>query len=202
MVNEAEERSVILKDMTANPAPLGLLGFGLTTILLNFHNAGFYPLNSMILAMGFAYGGIAQIITSLMEYKKGNTFGTVAFGSYGLFWWSLVILLILPNITFFNTAGNSALKAADPVSLGAYFFIWGLFTIVMFFGTLKGHRMLQIVFISLAILFFLLTAAELTGSDTLTIIAGYEGIFTGASAMYLGLAEVINEVYDRRVLPI
>ncbi|MGF7119129.1 acetate uptake transporter [Methanobacterium oryzae] len=202
MVEEAEDRSVILKDMTANPAPLGLLGFGLTTILLNFHNAGFYPLSSMILAMGFAYGGIAQIFASLMEYKKGNTFGTVAFGSYGLFWWSLVILLILPNITFLNTAGNSALKAADPVSLGAYFFIWGLFTLVMFFGTLKGHRMLQVVFLSLAVLFFLLTAAELTGSTTLTVIAGYEGIFTGASAMYLGLAEVINEVYDRRVLPI
>lgn len=202
MVDEAEERSVVLKDITANPAPLGLLGFGLTTILLNFHNAGFYPLSSMILAMGFAYGGIAQIIASLMEYKKGNTFGTVAFGSYGLFWWSLVILLILPNITFLNTEGNSALKAADPVSLGTYFFIWGLFTLVMFFGTLKGHRMLQVVFISLAILFFLLTAAELTGIATLTIIAGYEGIFTGASAMYLGLAEVINEVYDRRVLPI
>ncbi|MGB9980647.1 acetate uptake transporter [Methanobacterium sp.] len=202
MVKETEDRSVVLKDMTANPAPLGLLGFGLTTILLNFHNAGFYPLSSMIVAMGFAYGGIAQIIASLMEYKKGNTFGTVAFGSYGLFWWSLVILLILPNITFLNTAGNSALKAADPASLGAYFFIWGLFTLVMFFGTLKGHRMLQVVFISLAILFFLLTAAELTGSDLLTIIAGYEGIFTGASAMYIGLAEVINEVYDRRVLPI
>ncbi|WP_414468816.1 acetate uptake transporter [Methanobacterium sp. ACI-7] len=201
MAEEREGRSVVLKDVTANPAPLGLLGFGLTTILLNFHNAGFYPLSSMILAMGFAYGGIAQIMASLMEYKKGNTFGTVAFGSYGLFWWSLVILLIIPQVTFFKTSGT-ALQAADPASLAAYFFIWGLFTLVMFFGTLKGHRMLQVVFISLAILFFILTAGELTGSDLITTIAGYEGIFTGASAMYLGLAEILNEVYDRKVLPI
>ncbi|MGB9937015.1 MAG: acetate uptake transporter [Methanobacterium sp.] len=201
MVEEKESRPVVLEDMRANPAPLGLLGFGLTTILLNFHNAGFYPLSSMILAMGFAYGGIAQLMASVMEYKKGNTFGTVAFGSYGLFWWSLVILLVIPQTTFFNTYGT-ALKPADPVSLAAYFFIWGLFTLVMFFGTLKGHRMLQVVFLSLAILFFLLTAGELTGSTLITTIAGYEGIFTGASAMYLGLAEILNEVYDRKVLPI
>ena len=68
----------------ANPAPLGLLGFGMTTILLNFHNAGFYPLDSMILAMGIVYGGFAQILVGIMEFQKGNTFGTVAFTSYGL----------------------------------------------------------------------------------------------------------------------
>jgi len=77
--------SLSLKDTTANPAPLGLLGFGLTTVLLNFHNAGFYELNTMILAMGIFYGGIAQIIAGMMEWKKNNTFGTTAFTSYGLF---------------------------------------------------------------------------------------------------------------------
>lgn len=187
-----EVKKIALEDLTANPAPLGLLGFGLTTVLLNIHNAGFYPMNSMILAMGIAYGGIAQIFACWMEYKKGNTFGMVAFGSYGLFWWSFVLLLILPKM------GLAA--APDPASLASYLFMWGLFTLVMFIGTLKHSRGLQVVFISLAVLFFLLTAAELTGNQTLTIVAGYEGIFTGLSAVYVGLATVINETYNRDVL--
>src|SRR5512141_1466618 len=96
------------KDTTANPAPLGLLGFGLTTVLLNLHNAGLFPLDTMILAMGLAYGGLAQVIVGIMEFKKGNTFGTVAFTSYGLFWWSLVTLFVLPRLTFFSP-GNPAI---------------------------------------------------------------------------------------------
>jgi uncharacterized protein len=184
----------LLKHTQANPAPLGLIAFGLTTVLLNFHNAGFYGLSSMILAMGIAYGGIAQIMASAMEYRNGNTFATVAFGSYGLFWWSLVILLILPKM---NLA-----TAADSTSLAAYFFMWGLFTLVMFFATLKISRGLQVIFFTLFILFFLLTAGELTGNPTITLIAGYEGILTGLSAVYVGLAEVLNETYGRKVLPV
>ena len=193
MVEETENR-VMVKDLTANPAPLGLLGFGLTTVLLNIHNAGFYPLNSMILAMGIAYGGIAQILACWMEYKKGNTFGMVAFGSYGLFWWSFVLLLILPKM--------GLATPPDPVSLAAYLFMWGLFTLVMFFASLKLNRGLQIVFITLSVLFFLLSVGELTGNSTLTLIAGYEGIFTGLSAVYVGLAIVMNETYKRDVLPV
>jgi succinate-acetate transporter protein len=191
MVEETENR-VTLNDLTANPAPLGLLGFGLTTVLLNIHNAGFYPINSMILAMGIAYGGVAQILACWMEYKKGNTFGMVAFGSYGLFWWSFVLLLILPKM--------GLAIAPDPISLASYLFMWGLFTIVMFFAALKLSRGLQVVFITLAVLFFLLTAGELTGNTTITMIAGYEGILTGLSAVYVGLATVINETYKRDVL--
>jgi succinate-acetate transporter protein len=184
----------LLKHTQANPAPLGLIAFGLTTVLLNFHNAGFYGLGSVIIAMGIAYGGIAQIIASAMEYRNGNTFAMVAFGSYGLFWWSLAIILILPKL---NLAA-----AADSASLGAYFFMWGLFTLVMFVGTLKISRGLQVIFLSLAVLFFLLTAGELTGNPTITIIAGYEGIFTGLSAVYVGLGEVLNELYKRKVVPL
>ena len=184
----------LLKHTQANPAPLGLVAFGLTTVLLNFHNAGFYGLSSMILAMGLAYGGTAQIIASAMEYKNGNTFATLAFGSFGLFWWSLVILLILPKL------GLAA--APDSASLAAYFFMWGLFTLIMFIGTLKISRGLQVIFISLAILFFLLTAGELTGNPTITLIAGYEGIFTGLSAVYVGLGEVLNELYGRKMIPL
>ncbi|HOI71180.1 MAG TPA: acetate uptake transporter [Methanobacterium sp.] len=184
----------LTKHIAANPAPLGLIAFGLTTVLLNFHNAGFYPLNSMILAMGLAYGGTAQIIASAMEYKNGNTFATVAFGSYGLFWYSFVILLILPKM------GLAA--APDVASLTAYLFMWGVFTAVMFIGTLKISRGLQAIFGTLAILFFLLALGEITGNATITLIAGYEGILTGLIATYVGLAEVINETHGKDFLPI
>jgi len=181
----------------ANPAPLGLLGFGMTTVLLNLHNAGFYPLNSMILAMGLAYGGLAQVIAGIMEYKRGNTFGTVAFSSYGLFWWSLVLLLVLPETKIWNVPAIT-----DSTTMAAYFFMWGLFTFIMFFGTLKTNRALQFVFLSLAVLFFLLTAKELTGNADLGVITGYEGIICGLSAVYTGLAEVLNEVHGKSVLPL
>src|SRR5512139_2404743 len=104
----------------ANPAPLGLLGFGLTTVLLNLHNAGVFGLDTVILAMGLAYGGLAQVIVGIMEYRNGNTFGTVAFSSYGLFWWSLVGLLLLPKSTIFP-----GLAAPSEASMAAYFFLWG-----------------------------------------------------------------------------
>ncbi len=187
----------------ANPAPLGLLGFGLTTVLLNLHNAGLFPLDTMILAMGLAYGGLAQVIVGIMEYKKGNTFGTVAFSSYGLFWWSLVGLLLLPKFTLFT-----GLNAASEVAMAAYFFMWGLFTFAMFFGTLKANRAIQFVFMSLAILFFMLTIRELTGNPvlfgdvTFNTITGIEGVICGSSAVYLGLAEVLNEANKKTVLPI
>ena len=184
-----------MSEKLANPAPLGLLAFGMTTVLLNLHNAGFYPLDSMILAMGFAYGGIAQIIVGVLEFRKGNTFGTVAFMSYGLFWWSLVVLVLLPKTSL-------AVEAPTKLALAAYFFIWGLFTLVMFFGTLKTNRILQTVFVSLTILFFLLTARELTGNALIATLAGYEGIICGLSAVYLGLAEVVNEANGRTLLPI
>lgn len=189
-----------MNEKLANPAPLGLLGFGMTTVLLNLHNAGFYPLNSMILAMGLAYGGLAQVIAGIMEYKKGNTFGMVAFSSYGLFWWSLVLLLVFPKFEMWDVSATSPLQATSSTAMAAYFFMWGLFTFVMFFGTLKTNRALQFVFLSLAVLFFLLTAKELTGSTDLGIIAGYEGIICGLSAVYLALAEVLNEVRGKIIL--
>lgn len=182
----------------ANPAPLGLMGFGITTVLLNLHNAGFYPLGSMILAMGLAYGGLAQVIAGLMEYKKGNTFGTIAFTSYGLFWLSLVILLVLPNFQLIFPFVTPATEA----TMAAYFFMWGLFTLMLFVGTLKKNRALQFVFISLAALFFLLTIDRLTGNPYILLITGYEGIICGASAIYTALAETLNEVYERTVLPL
>ncbi len=183
----------------ANPAPLGLLAFGLTTVLLNLFNAGLLLSTSlsMILAMGLAYGGLAQIIAGAMEFKKGNTFGTVAFSSYGFFWWSLVFLILLPDLV--SGLPNSF---ADSQAMAAYFFMWGLFTFAMFFGTLKANRAIQFVFMSLAILFFMLTASQITGNATLLKITGYEGVVCGLSAVYLGLAEVLNEAHGKAFLPI
>jgi len=152
----------------------------------------------MILAMGLAYGGLAQVIAGVMEYKKGNTFGTLAFSSYGLFWWSLVILLLLPNFTLLSPA----VTAAGDTAMAAYFFMWGMFTLLMFFGALKTNRALQFVFSSLTVLFFLLTVVRLTGNSDLLLITGVEGVICGASAIYTGIAEVLNEVYGRTVLPL
>jgi hypothetical protein len=185
-----------MSEKLANPAPLGLLAFGLTTVLLNLANAGLYKVDSMVLAMGLAYGGLAQIIAGAMEFKRGNTFGTVAFSSYGFFWWSIVGLILLPNIPGLGVA------APETNAMAAYFFMWGLFTFVMFFGTLKANRAIQFVFMSLAILFFLLTANALTSNSTFGKITGYEGVICGLSAVYLGLAEVLNEAHGKAFLPI
>ncbi|KAA0003216.1 MAG: hypothetical protein FE048_02005 [Thermoplasmata archaeon] len=184
-----------MENNLANPAPLGLMGFGMTTVLLNIHNAGFYNLGSMILAMGIFYGGLAQVIAGALEYKKGNTFGVTAFTSYGLFWLSLVGIILIPSIV-------SDINAPDAKAMGCYLFMWGLFTFLMFISTLKKPTALQFVFISLAILFWLLALGEFTGNTTITKIAGYEGIICGLSAVYLAMAEVINETYGRIVVPI
>ncbi|UCF12756.1 MAG: acetate uptake transporter [Thermoplasmatales archaeon] len=182
------------KNLLANPAPLGLMGFGMTTVLLNIHNAGFFVLGSMILAMGIFYGGMAQVIAGALEYRKGNTFGVTAFTSYGLFWLSFVGLKVIPELTGFKGPGN--------IAMTTYLFMWGLFTFMMFISTLKKNKALQFVFISLAILFWLLALGEFTGNTTITMIAGYEGIICGLSAIYLAMAEVINETYGKTILPI
>ncbi|HVN73396.1 MAG TPA: acetate uptake transporter [Methanoregula sp.] len=186
---EKMENVVTARDLTGNPAPLGLMGFGMTTVLLNLHNAGFFELGSMILAMGIFYGGIAQLFAGTMEWKKGNTFATTAFLSYGLFWLSLVGLVVFPSL------GIGAKTSG--VAMAAYLAMWGIFTAVMFVGTLRFNRAMQFVFGSLAVLFFLLAAGELTGIQALTQLAGWEGLFCGFSAIYTGLAQVINETYGK-----
>jgi succinate-acetate transporter protein len=182
------------KNILANPASLGLMGFGMTTVLLNIHNAGFFAIGSMILAMGIFYGGLAQIIAGILEYKKGNTFGVTAFTSYGLFWLSLVGILVIPAIVPSATApGDTA--------MGWYLFMWGLFTGLMFVSTLKKPKALQFVFGSLTILFWLLALGHFLQNPNITIIAGYEGIICGLSAIYLAMAEVMNETFGKTILP-
>lgn len=193
-MNSSQETVFRQQDTTANPAPLGLLGFGMTTVLLNLHNAGFFPLDMMILAMGIFYGGMAQIVAGVMEWKKNNTFGTTAFTSYGFFWLTLVGLLVLPRFGWF--------EAPNLTSMGAYLFMWGLFTLFLFVGTLKLSRALQVVFASLTALFFLLAARDWAESATIGTLAGYVGIFCGSSAIYTAIAQIWNEVFGRTVLPL
>ena len=189
MTSETMDTIVTNRDLTGNPAPLGLMGFGMTTVLLNLHNAGVFTLGSMILAMGIFYGGLAQIIAGTMEWKKGNTFATTAFISYGLFWLTLVALIMIPAMGLG--------EKTTFVAMAAYLAMWGLFTAVMFIGTLKFNRAMQVVFATLAILFFLLAIGDFTGNGTVTLIAGVEGIFCGFAAIYTALAQVINESYGK-----
>ena len=189
-VSAAQKTDVIL----ANPAPLGLMGFGVTTVILNLANAGYYSPNSIVLAMGIFYGGLAQVVAGVMEFRKGNTFGMTAFLSYGFFWMSFVFLILFESLGLI--AGPSS------VSLGFYLFMWGLFTLLMFFGTLKMSGALMLVFGSLFLLFFLLAAGAWSGNSTVTTLAGYEGVICGLSAVYTSAATLLNEVYKRQVLPV
>lgn len=182
----------------ANPAPLGLLGFGMTTILLNLHNAEICKLNAVVMAMGIFMGGMQQIIAGVMEWKKGNIFGMTAFTSYGFFWLSLVGIWIFPEMNL----GEGAAAKADELSKGFYLLIWGIFTLFMFVGTLNGATIGKLIFGSLTILFFLLATANFTGSETIHRIAGFEGILCGSFAFYEAVALVLNEKLGKKVLPL
>ena len=184
----------IVRDTSANPAPLGMMGFGLTTILLNLQHAGVLAPGSTVVALGITSGGVAQLVAGVMEWRKRNTFGTVAFLAYGLFWLSLVALLVAPRLGLGD--------AADRAGMAAYLFVWGLFTVVLFVATLKMNRAVMGVFFALTILFFLLAVADATASGTIQRVAGWEGIGCGLGAIYVGAAQVLNEVWGRTLLPL
>jgi succinate-acetate transporter protein len=185
----------LMPDTTANPAPLGLFGFGMTTVLLNIHNAGFYELNAMILAMGLCYGGVAQVIAGIMEWRKNNTFAATAFISYGFFWLSLVVMILLTKL------GWAA--ASDETAMAAYLSMWGLFTLFMFIGTFRLHVAGQVIFGTLTILFFLLAFGDFTNAGpAFRHFTGFEGIACGFAAIYAAIAQLLNELYGRTILPL
>ncbi len=188
--------STTIKDTTANPAPLGLLAFGMTTVLLNLHNAGFFELGSVVLGMGIFYGGLAQVIAGIMEWKKNNTFGTTAFH---LLWDVLADLCCGRGATKASAEYPPSKRLRHCLRL---LVIWGLFTAVMFFATLRLNRALQVVFGTLVILFFLLALGDFLENAGLKRLGGFEGIICGLSAMYTGLAQVLNEAFGRTVLPL
>ncbi|KAF0225273.1 MAG: hypothetical protein FD133_649 [Erysipelotrichaceae bacterium] len=177
---------------TANPGPLGLLGFGMTTILLNVHNAGLIPLSIMIIGMGVALGGLAQLIAGILEMKQGNTFAGTAFIAYGCFWWSLVIIWTMAPVGM----------AADKIAMGYYLSIWGLFTAFMFIGTLTHNMMTRVVFGSLTVLFALLAIGDFTGNPTITFVAGLVGIFCGFSAFYSAVGQIVNGEHQKEIFPL
>lgn len=184
----------VMADEIANPAPLGLAGFGLTTLVLNVVNAGFIPKDSigMVLPLGLFYGGLAQFMAGMWEFKKGNTFGATAFGSFGAFWMSFATMEIL--------VGTGALQPVPPGGIAVFLVAWGIFTGFMSIGTLKINRALQVVFITLTILFFLLAIGVY--SPAVHRIAGLEGILCALSALYACAAIVINTTWKRDVLPL
>ena len=183
-VNSSEKKA-------ANPGPLGLLGFGMTTVLLNLYNAGIIEFSIIIVAMGFALGGMAQIIAGISELREGNTFGGTAFTAYGLFWWSLCLIFVDPF----------GVNPADNISLGFYLALWGVFTFFMFLGTLSHNTITKTVFLSLAVLFFLLSIGDFTENRQITRIAGYVGIFCGLSAIYSAMAQVVNGEQGKKIFP-
>lgn len=193
-IEENSRNNIFLNDNTANPAPLGLCAFGMTTILLSLHNAGLIGLSSPILAMAIMYGGIAQVIAGIMEWKKNNTFGLVTFGSFGFFWISFATLLALPVL--------GLAKAPAPADLAAFLSVWGIFALGLFICTLKMHKVLQVTLLAVVALVVLLVAAELTASPLVLTLAGGIGIIAGALALYIGIGQVINEVHARKIFPV
>ncbi|EXI63020.1 hypothetical protein MHD_02465 [Mannheimia granulomatis] len=175
-----------------NPAPLGLCGFALTTFLLSLINNGTFSGENvgLVLAMGFAFGGTAQMIAGMFEFAKGNTFGFTAFTSYGAFWWSFALF----KVFFASTV--------SPEFIGWYLVAWGTFTLMMFIGTLAKARALQAIFLFLTITFYLLAAGDFTHNSSLTNIGGNFGLLTAFCAFYLAAADIINESFGRTILPI
>ena len=188
----ADNESPSIKKM-ANPAGLGLLAFGLTTVMLSFANLRLFGVDSTILSLGIFYGGLAQVFAGLFEFKNGNTFGATAFTSYGLFWISFVAI---------RTGFIPGVVGTEAASLGAFFAMWGVITLFLFIGTLKSPRMLQIVFLTLTILFFIVAIENATGIKDIGYVAGVVGLITGGSAMYTSFGEVLNEQHGKTILPL
>ena len=183
----------------ANPAPLGLAGFGLTTVVLSSINAGLLTgdgptLTAVVVPLAFSFGGVGQIIAGILEYKNGNTFGTVAFTSYGLFWWWYAFLLW--------TAGAGWIKPPAGNAVGVTLLMWGVFTLYMWIPTFRLNRCLWSIFLLLWITFFLLAGADLGMGAGLRTAGGWLGLATGLDALYLSFAEVTNATFRREAMPL
>jgi len=189
------KKEVVIVDTTPNPAPLGLAGFGLTTMLLNLHNAGIFEMNTMILAMGVFFGGIAQVWTGKKEWEKNNMFGMLAFSSYGYFWLILVALIVAPNF------GLEAF-ASSKHAMGWFLLLWGVFSFGLWVCTWKMTKLMNMLFFTVVLLFFGLALGDFTGNKMITKITGIEGVICGGIALYASMATVINEVHGKMVLPV
>ncbi|MCG8582893.1 MAG: acetate uptake transporter [Bacteroidales bacterium] len=188
-----EQNVFIAKDVTTNPAPLGLAGFGLTTMLLNLHNAGLFGLDTMIMGMGIMMGGLIQILVGMLEWKKNNMFGMMAFSSYGAFWISLVFIWIFPKMGLG--------EAPSATAMGYYLTVWGIYTVGLWVATFKMTKTMVFLFGTVVVLFALLAIANFTGSHLIHTIAGIEGVICGATALYISIGTLLVEVYGKQILP-
>jgi succinate-acetate transporter protein len=180
---------------TANPAPLGLAGFGVTTIVLCSINAGFLPpeATAAVVPLAFAFGGLAQLLTGLLEFKNGNTFGTVAFTAYGAFWlWYSMLVW---------TIGAGWIKPPAAVGVGTVLLMWGVFTLYMWIATFKSNKGVFTTFLLLWVTFFLLAGGDF-GWASGKKLGGLVGLATGVTALYVSFAEVMNATFGREVLPL
>ena len=187
-----QSRQSIVESKLANPAPLGLIAFAATTWLLSMVNAKLFGESSLpiVLAMGLALGGGAQVLAGILSFIRGNTFATVAFVAYGSFWLSFV--------AYQHEFGGGA----PPAFVGWYLLVWGVFTFYMWIASFRHTTVLQLIFLTLWITLFLLAASEFRGSSTLHVAGGYLGLVCAGLAGYLSAAEVINADYGRTILPI
>ena len=185
------------KPAFANPAPLGLVGFGLITVLLSLVNAGVLPAGGeqVVLPMALAYGGLIQIIAGLLEFRTGNTFGTTAFLSYGAFWWWFALLIM------FGSHGVLDLSHAGS-TIGVALLGWGVFTFYMWIATFKLSKALWWVFLTLWVTFLLLGFGALLGVHGLHLAGGWLGIVCGLLAMYTSFGLVTNATFGRSVVPL
>lgn len=193
--NSNKNSIVEIKDITAGAGALGLLGYGMPGVLLSLANAGIIQAGSIILAMAIFMGGFAMFTAGLMEWKKGNTYGMAAYSSYGLFWFSYAALLLLPVLGLAKDTGGAG-------AMAAYLALWGIFSVIMFIGSLKMSRALAFVLGTLALVFFFEAAGAATGTGMFTIVAGYIGIISGFASIYTALAPVLNDIYGKTIAPI
>jgi uncharacterized protein len=180
-----------------NPGPLGLAGFGLTTVVLSSINAGLLPHEAVaaVVPLAFAYGGVAQLIAGALEFRMGNTFGMVAFTSYGLFWWWFALLQW--------SIGAGWLKAPPPVAVATVLLLWGVFTAMMWVVSFRLSKAVWSVFLLLTITFLLLAAGDFgysIGSVTCGTVGGYFGLLTGIDALAVAFVEILNATAGRVVV--
>jgi uncharacterized protein len=192
-----EQRPASPADSIADPGPLGLAGFAMTTFVLSCFNAGFFgpksPLEAVVLPLALFYGGFAQLLAGMWEFRKANTFGAVAFTSYGAFWLSFAayVKFVAPGL------GANAGPAT-----GLYLLSWTIFTGYMMVASLRVSRAVAGVFIALFLTFLVLTIGTFTASAGIGVIGGYLGLVTAALAWYASFAGVMNATWKRTVLPV
>jgi uncharacterized protein len=180
----------------ADPGPLGLAGFAMTTFVLSMFNAGLIAKGGepIVLGLALAYGGLAQLLAGMWEFRTGNTFGAVAFTSFGAFWISFWAF-----VTFFE---KDVPKADAGHAVGLYLIAWGIFTLYMFVASLRTTAAIATVFALLAATFFVLGIGNAGAHPDIIKVGGYLGLVTAAAAWYASFAGVTNSTFKRTVLPV